>query len=191
MPEPSGAMKLKGEFLIAMPQLADPNFRQTVVCIREHSPEGALGLIVNRIYPNLTAKDIFEELKMEFDPQSGHIPVHNGGPVHTGDLFVLHEPPFGWEGCRPMRPELALTNTKDILMAIAQGKGPRRFLVLLGYAGWGPGQLETELKENSWLTVPVNAGIIFDAPLNRRWADALKLMNIADPAFLSGVSGRA
>ena len=184
-------MELRGEFLIAMPMLTDPNFRQTVVCICEHSADGALGLIVNRIYPALTARDIFEELKIEYVPETGPLPVYYGGPVHTGDLFVLHEPPFGWEGCRPIRPDLALTNTKDLLTAIAAGQGPRRFLILLGYAGWGPDQLEAEVRENSWLTVPVDQSIIFDAPVARRWADAMKLMNIPDPAFLSGMSGSA
>jgi putative transcriptional regulator len=181
---------LKGQFLLAMPGLADPNFSQTVTCICEHNQEGAMGLIVNRIHPELSAKDIFEELKIKSSARSASILIHLGGPVHIGEIFVMHGPPFDWEACFMITPSLAMSNTRDILEAIAADKGPKSYIIALGCSGWGPGQLEAELKENAWLTFPVFEENIFELPVETRWEEAVKKIGI-DPALLSNFAGHA
>jgi putative transcriptional regulator len=181
---------LKGHFLMAMPGLSDPNFSQTVTCICEHNDQGAMGIIVNRLTEGLCAKDIFDELSIGCTPQTEPIPIHIGGPVNSGELFILHGPPFTWEASLSVTPTLGLSNTRDILEAIAAGRGPEFFLISLGCAGWGPGQLEDEIKENAWLTQPVFEENIFVLPVEVRWAEALKKMGI-DPALLSDKAGHA
>jgi len=181
---------LKGQFLLAMPSLLDPNFYQTVTCICEHSENGALGIIVNRVHQSLTAKDIFEELTIGYDPGMGSIPIYLGGPVHVGEIFVLHGPPFDWEASLMITPTLAMSNTRDILEAIARGRGPRAFIIILGCAGWGPGQLESEIKENAWLNYPIFEENIFYMPVELRWEEAVKKLGI-DPTLLSNPAGHA
>ena len=181
---------LKGQFLLSMPSLLDPNFHQTVTCMCEHNSEGAMGLVINRVHPALTAKDIFEELKMEYIPGAESVPIHIGGPVHIAELFVLHGPPFDWEACLKITPNLALSNTKDIIESIASGKGPESFIITIGCAGWGPGQLEAEIKENAWLTYPIFEENIFEMPVENRWEEAVKKMGI-DPTLLSNTAGHA
>jgi putative transcriptional regulator len=181
---------LKGQFLIAMPSLMDPNFHQTVTCICEHSVEGALGLVINRVYPDLTGREIFAELGLPPAPGLEEIAVHLGGPVHKGQLFILHGPPIEWEGSHPITASLALSNTKDILEALARGKGPAHFIIAMGCAGWGPGQLESEIMANAWLTCPMDQDIIFQAPMSQRWERAAKLLGI-DLALLTETVGHA
>lgn len=181
---------LKGHFLMAMPGMADPNFSQTVTCICEHNEQGAMGIVVNRLSEGISVKDIFDELSIGCTPRIESIPVHFGGPVHSGELFILHGPPFTWEASLSVTPTLGLSNTRDILEAIAAGRGPDSFLISLGCAGWGPGQLEDEIKENAWLTQPVFEENIFVLPVEVRWTEALKKMGV-DPALLSGTAGHA
>ena len=133
---------------------------------------------------------MFEELNIEFQPGVGQGPVHIGGPVRMDEIFVLHGPPLSWKGSLEITPELAITNTKDILNAIARGEGPRNFLLTLGCAGWGRGQLEYEIKKSAWLTGPIMDEIIFDIPIDYRWEEAVKKMGI-DPALLSQNAGHA
>lgn len=180
----------KGQFLMAMPLLIDQNFYQTVTCICEYTPAGTVGIVVNRVHPALTVKDIFDELGMGFIPGVESIPIHIGGPVHISEIFVLHGPPFGWEGCLMITPTLALSNTRDILESVAMGRGPNSFIIALGCAGWGPGQLESEIKENAWLTAPVFEDIIFDMPIEKRWEASLKKIGV-DPALILNTSGHA
>lgn len=180
----------KGQFLMAMPLLADLNFYQTVTCICEYTPAGSVGVIVNRVHPSLTGKDIFDELEMEYISGAESIPIHIGGPVHIGEIFVLHGPPFDWEGCHMTTPTLAMSNTRDILEAVAMGRGPKSFIIALGCAGWGPGQLESEIKENAWMTSHIFEEIIFDMPIDMRWEEAMKKIGI-DPALLLNTSGHA
>jgi len=170
----------KGQFLMAMPSLLDQNFYQTVTCICEYAPAGALGIVVNRVHPTLSGKDIFNELKMESASSAESIPIHIGGPVHMGEIFVLHGPPFAWEGCRMITPRLAISNTRDI----------KSFIIALGCAGWGPGQLESEIKEDAWLTSPIFEEIIFDMPIEIRWEESLNKIGV-DPALLLSTSGHA
>ncbi len=184
------ATPLKGEFLIAMPALNDPNFSRTVVCLCEFSSEGALGMVINRLYSAFSAKDLFNELSIEYIKEAEGLPIYNGGPVNIGDVFILHGAPFNWAGTHQVNPWLALTNTRDILDAIAQGRGPASFLIILGCSGWGGGQLEMELKNNFWLTAPVDETVLFQTPVDQRWAEGMALINI-DPAFLSGTAGNA
>jgi putative transcriptional regulator len=181
---------LKGQFLMAMPGLVDPNFYQTVTCMCEHNSQGAMGLVVNRVHDALTATDIFEELQIEHSPEAKKIPIHIGGPVHIAEIFVLHGPPLGWEASLQITPNLAMSNTRDIIEAIALGKGPDSYIIALGCAGWGPGQLEAEIKQNAWLTVPVFEENIFKMPIENRWKEAVRKMGI-DPALLSGAAGHA
>ncbi len=181
---------LKGNFLLAMPGLLDPNFFQTVTCISEHTPDGALGLIVNRLHRSLALGDILDELNIEAGERLRAEPVYIGGPVHIGEVFILHGPPFQWDGCLRISEHLAMSNSKDLLDAIAGGRGPAAFLVALGCAGWGEGQLEGEILQNAWLTGPADERIIFDTPADERWDAAMKLLGV-DPSLLSGTAGNA
>ncbi len=183
-------MSLKGHFIIAMPSLMDPNFFQTVTCISEHTPEGAVGLVVNRAHPSLTGKMIFDELKIPCEAAAVSVPVFIGGPVHEGEIFILHGPPFGWEGCLQITQFLAMSNTKDILESIAMTKGPDEYIIALGCAGWGQGQLESEITQNAWLSCPVEKEIIFETTVAERWGAVLKNMGI-DPSLLSDTAGHA
>ena len=181
---------LRGQFLLAMPSLIDPNFYQTVTSICEHNENGAMGIIINRVHHSLTAKDIFQELNIEHAPGSDTVPVHLGGPVHLGEIFVLHGPPFEWEATLMITPSVAMTNTRYILEAVAMCSGPDAFIITLGCAGWGPGQLESEIKENAWLNSPIFEENIFNMPVESRWEEAVKKMGI-DPTLLSDTAGHA
>jgi putative transcriptional regulator len=181
---------LRGQLLLAMPGLQDPNFSQTVTCISEHNRGGALGLVINRVHPTLTGMDIFEELQMPYAPGVGSVPIHLGGPVHLGEIFILHGPPFGWHGCLAFTPELALSTSKDVLEAISLAQGPKDFLISVGCAGWGVDQLESEIKQNAWLTCPANHEILFEIPVDARWEQAMSAMGI-NPVLLSDDAGHA
>ncbi|MCP4345554.1 MAG: YqgE/AlgH family protein [Desulfobacterales bacterium] len=181
---------LKGQFLISMPGLADPNFYQTVICMCDHNHEGALGIVINRVHPSLFASDIFEELGMNCVPGAASMPIHLGGPVHMNEIFMLHGPPFDWDRSLMITPQLAMSNTRDVLEAAAMGKGPESLMISLGCAGWGPGQLEAEIKGNAWLTGPIIEEIIFDVSFETRWEEAVRRMGI-DPSLLSDKAGHA
>ena len=181
---------LKGQFLMAMPGLVDPNFHQTVTCLCEHNSEGAMGVVVNRVHYALTAKDIFEELKIDYSPRAENTAIYIGGPVHMAEIFVLHGPPFDWQASLMITPNLALSNTRDVIESIAADKGPDSFIIALGCAGWGPGQLESEIKQNAWLTFPVFEDNIFKMPVENRWEEAVRKMGI-DPRLLSNSAGHA
>lgn len=181
---------LKGHFLMAMPGLLDPNFYQTVTCISEHTSSGALGLVINRVHESLSGKQIFDELNIPSGPHAESIPVHLGGPVHVGEVFVLHGAPFDWAGSLRVTDSLAMSNTRDILEAIGSGGGPELFVIALGCAGWGEGQLESEIQQNAWITCPINEEVIFKTPVVMRWETALNGMGI-DPSLLSDTAGHA
>jgi len=181
---------LKGQFLIAMPELADPNFSHTVICMCEHTAQGCIGLVINQVYPSIFAQDIFSELNIEYNPYTKPIPIHYGGPVHTNEIFVLHGHPFNWDACIMISPTLAMSNSRDILKAIADGRGPKSFLIILGCSGWGQSQVELEIKQNVWLSCPVSEDIIFDIHLEKKWEQAVKKMGI-NPILLSGEAGHA
>ncbi|MDM8522665.1 YqgE/AlgH family protein [Desulfococcaceae bacterium HSG8] len=183
-------LSLKGQFIMAMPGLADPNFSHTVTCICEHTSEGAVGIVVNHVHAFLSGKDIFEELGMDYVSGAGSIPIYLGGPVHIGEIFILHGPPFDWDGCRMITRSLAMSNTRDILQEIALDKGPESLIIALGCAGWGPNQLESEIRQNAWLTYPAFEELIFDVAVEERWEEAVRKMGI-EPGLLSDMAGHA
>ena len=177
-------------FLIAMPSLADPNFSQTVTLICEHNSEGALGIVINRPM-NLQLQEVLKHLGMSAaTTEIEVIPIFAGGPVHMDHGFVLHEPLGQWEATLKVNNQIGLTTSRDILAAIAAGKGPNKTLVTLGYAGWGPGQLEHEIADNAWLTVTHDAEIVFDIPVEKRWQAAATKLGI-DLNLLAGDAGHA
>lgn len=174
---------LTNHFLIATPALADPNFRRTVTYICEHTENGAMGLVINRPL-DLTLGEVLGHLDVPTpNPQIAGRTVFLGGPVETGRGFVLHSLDQVWEGMQQISPALAVTTTKDVLEAIADGQGPRQSLVALGYAGWGAGQLEAELAENAWLCGPADEKIIFETPCGQRWEAAAALMGVTIAQF--------
>jgi len=181
---------LKGQFLMAMPGLADPNFYQSVTCLSEHNPKGAMGIVINRVHPEVNGKMIFDELQISTRTDAEQIPIYIGGPVHMNELFVLHGPPFDWEGSLLVTEELALSNSRDILESIALGRGPQAFIISLGCAGWGPGQLEGEIRGNAWINGPYSQEIVFQTEVAQRWEAAMRMIGI-DPALLSDTPGHA
>lgn len=182
---------LSGKLLIAMPGMGDPRFDHAVVMLCAHSREGAMGLIVNKQVPELMLDDLLEQLDIERGAGSRGRTVHFGGPVEGGRGFVLHSTDYaGRETTMKIDETFGMTATKDILVEIAKGEGPRETLTALGYAGWGPGQLESELQQNAWLTVDADKAIVFDTANAEKWAKALKKLGI-DPLMLSAEGGRA
>ena len=180
---------LSNQFLMAMPGMVDGEFAGTVIYLCEHSPKGALGLVINRP-TDLSVAGLLEKIDLNLEialPQNAA--VYFGGPVHTDRGFVLHSPSGSFSSSIRLG-QLALTTSRDVLEAVARGNGPDKMLVTLGYAGWGAGQLESEIAQNAWLTVPANADVIFATPPEDRYAAALKLLGI-DPAMLSSVAGHA
>lgn len=180
----------KGHFLIAMPALMDPNFRQSVTCISEHNEDGAVGIVISQMHEGLNAGLIFEELGIACNEKTASAPVHIGGPVHLNELFILHGAPLKWESSLIINDQLALSNSRDILEAIARGTGPEKYVISLGCAGWAPGQLEWELSQNAWLVGPWDSDILFDLPVEKRWEGAIKSLGI-DPQLISDTPGHA
>src|SRR5690606_918469 len=170
---------LKDQFLIAMPQLDDPDFEHSLTYILEHNEHGAMGLTLNRPV-DIRYEDVMEDLGIEVTVAIG--PGHQvvaGGPVQPDAGFILHPPvDTPYNATIALRDDLCLTTSRDILDAIARGEGPAQSLMALGYAGWTPGQLEQELAQNSWLTVPASAEIIFDVPFAQRWQTAARALGV-------------
>lgn len=180
---------LRNQFLIAMPSLQDGYFAQTVTYICEHTEEGAMGLVINQPL-DLTLEQMLRQLDLELATDEGGQRIFRGGPVQPEHGFVLHPAGHEWNGTRNLDGDLALTTSRDILEAIARGEGPRQRLIALGYAGWGPGQLESEIAENSWLVAPAKHTILFSLPPNQRWSAAARLIGI-DMNLISQVAGHA
>lgn len=177
-------------FLIAMPNLRDPNFARTVTLICEHSGEGAMGIVINRI-TDLRLTDILQQMDIESgESQHLNMPVFVGGPVQNNRGFVLHEPLGTWESTLTVTESLGVTTSRDVLVALAENRGPQRCLLALGYAGWAAGQLEHEIGENAWLSGPADSQILFDTPVEARWGAAAKHLGV-DLAALSGEAGHA
>jgi len=181
---------LSHQFLIAMPALADPNFFQTVTYITEHNAKGALGLVINRPL-NLNLSQLLEHLNLHSDrPEVAEIPVYHGGPVQPEQGFVLHSPVGHWGATLRVADDIGITTSRDILQAVARGEGPDCLLVALGYAGWGPGQLEQEIADNAWLSSPADFAILFNTPSDQRWQAAAALLGV-DLNLLSSHVGHA
>lgn len=181
---------LGNQLLIAMPGMADPNFHESVTLICEHNAEGALGIIINRPL-DLTLSDLLEQLSLEApDRATAEAPVLSGGPVAPDRGFVLHEPGARYESSVAVSDGIHLTLSRDILDAMAAGRGPGRSVVALGYAGWDAGQLEAEIRANSWLNVTATPEIVFDVPFGDRWLHATRALGI-DVNNLSSDAGHA
>ena len=181
---------LTNQFLIAMPAMDDPNFAQSVTLVCEHNDQGALGIVINKALP-MNLAEVFDQLGLDHGQSrvTGQ-PVLRGGPVQTDRGFVLHTPQGHWESSLPFSDRMHLTTSRDILDALAKGDGPANAVVALGYAGWSAGQLEDEMAHNAWLTVPADARLVFETPLDERWQAACRLLGI-DLLHLSSDAGHA
>lgn len=184
---------LRGHFLVAMPSLREGFFAQSITYICDHSEHGAMGLVINQAV-GLTLYDIFEHLNIACSDNChryNQVQVMAGGPVGINRGFVLHRnTEQSWDATLEITPEISLTSSQDIIFDIAADKGPEDCVVALGYAGWGGGQLESEMIENSWLTLPANSNIIFNTPPEQRLALAVKALGI-DINLMSSAVGHA
>lgn len=181
---------LTDHFLIAMPSLADPNFSRTVTYICEHNEDGALGIVINR-QTDVALGELLQHLGLQASRREvAARPVYMGGPVQQERGFVLHPPGQEWESSLSISEDVAITTSRDVLAALAEDRGPERYLVALGYAGWGAGQLEQEMADNSWLSGPADGTIIFEREAEARWQAAAALLGV-DLRLLSSDTGHA
>lgn len=184
-------LDLGGKVLVAMPGMGDPRFARSVILICAHTPEGAMGLIVNHPARDASFRNLLDHLEIATAPGGRDLPVHFGGPVERGRGFVLHSRDYsGGAATMTIPGGLAMTATLDVLEALAQGRGPERALLALGYAGWGPGQLEGEIRRNDWIVAEAPEALLFAADDGGKWAAVLRGAGI-DPVSLSGTAGRA
>ena len=181
---------LEGQLLVAMPTMADPRFARTVIYMCAHSEDGAMGLVINKLLESLSFSDLLEQLELDPAHVNKSIPVHFGGPVEAARGFVLHSTDYTHEATMQVDDDFALTATIDVLKAMAEGSGPRLSMLALGYAGWAPGQLDREIQENGWLTVPADEELVFDQAQDGKWERAVGRLGF-DPGNLSGFAGRA
>ena len=179
----SDILSLTNHLLIAMPNLVDPNFEQSVSYICEHNNEGAMGVVINRP-TTLSFSDLCEQLEIEItDSDTVNYPIFDGGPVETDRGFILHTPLGEWESTLEVTKDIGLTMSQDIIEAIAEGydsnnKPPKHFIITLGYAGWSEDQIEEEIAENVWLNVAANTKILFNTPIKKRWSAAAAALGI-------------
>lgn len=189
---------LEGQMLIASPAMMDERFARSVIYMCAHSPEGAMGIVVNQPVPHIKFPDLLVQLNVipaseliQLPPRAGAVTVLRGGPVETGRGFVLHSADFVIENSTlPIKDDICLTATLDILKAIARGKGPQSAVLALGYAGWAPGQLEAEIQHNGWLHCPPDPDLIFGPDVETKYTRALRKIGI-EPGRLSSDAGHA
>ncbi len=181
---------LTNQLLVAMPGLDDPHFSQTVTLICEHGERGALGIVLNKPL-SMRLAEVLAQMKLPPHSDSvGEQIVLRGGPVHQDRGFVLHRPGGAWESTHRISDSIQVTTSRDVLAAMARGEGPENAFIALGYAQWEGGQLERELKENAWLTLPVNDAMLFDLPYEDRWSAAWRSLGV-DVATVSPRAGHA
>jgi len=182
---------LSGKLLVAMPGIGDERFNRAVILICAHSRDYAMGLVLNDPMADLTLPDLFDQLDIEQDIKLPEIPVLNGGPVGTDRGFVVHSTDYFSDGATvQVTDELCMTATRDVLQAIASGPSPRQSMLSLGYAGWGPGQLEYELSQNAWIVSQPDTTLVFGDAFAQKWEASLERVGI-DPAFLHMDGGHA
>ncbi|MBQ2261218.1 MAG: YqgE/AlgH family protein [Loktanella sp.] len=182
---------LAGKLLIAMPDMADPRFARSVIYLCAHSEEGGMGLIINKPQSQIRFAELLDQMQVPYAADTPDIAVHFGGPVENGRGFVLHSDDYqSGLGTLQVADGIGMTATMDVLEDIATGRGPRLALLALGYAGWGPGQLEGEICQNGWLTCDASVDIIFGLSNERKWVGALQVLGI-DPVLLSSTAGHA
>ncbi len=179
-----------GQLLIAMPHMGDPRFARSIIYICAHTSDGAMGLVINRQIDSITFTDLLVQLNIDTTDINNKIQVMFGGPVEVGRGFVLHTSDYVDKSTLLVDNEVALTATLDVLKDIAAGSGPRRNLLALGYAGWGPGQLDAEIEANGWLNVAADEDLVFDQDLDTKWERAMAKLGV-DLTKLSGQSGHA
>lgn len=181
---------LTNQLLVAMPGFDDPGFAQTVTLICEHGEKGALGIVLNKPLP-MRLSEVLAQMKLATHSDTvGEQPVLRGGPVHQDRGFVLHRPGGTWDSTHKISDSIQVTTSRDVLAAMARGEGPKDAFIALGYAGWEPGQLEREILENAWLTLPVSDEVLFDLPYEDRWLAAWRLLGV-DVNAVSAQAGHA
>jgi len=181
---------LTGQILVAMPSMLDPRFEKTTVLICSHGPEGAMGLVLNRLFGDVDFSGLLSQFGLKLGLGVPELPVYYGGPVEPVRGFVLHSGDYMKESTTQVTPTIHLTATIEILQALAEGQGPERALLVLGYAGWSPGQLEAEIQNNGWLTVEADDGLVFNYDIETKWNRALGKIGIS-PMMLSADFGHA
>lgn len=190
-PDTDSSTDLSRQFLLAMPGLVSGVLADTIIYVCEHTEQGALGLVINRP-TDITVGDLLQRIDLDLSLEIGpvqHAPVFFGGPVQTDRGFVLHAPAGGYTSSVQLGG-VALTTSRDVLQDVSKGRGPGQLLITLGYAGWGAGQLESEMAQNAWINVAATNSILFDTPSEQRYSAALALLGI-DPIMLTGDSGHA
>ena len=187
---PTDDHSLTGQLLIAMPAIDDERFAQSVIYLCAHTDEGAMGIVLNRPLRKPTFEGLLRQLDVAPTPPARRIQLCQGGPVDHARGFVLHTADWTGDGSLRVDEHVALTASLDVLKAIAEGAGPREGLLALGYASWGPGQLDAEMQQNVWLSAPAGLELLFDTAHDTKWRRALASLRI-DPLLLSGVAGRA
>ncbi|MDR3536536.1 MAG: YqgE/AlgH family protein [Acetobacteraceae bacterium] len=186
--EPDGF--LTGQLLIAMPAMADPRFAQTIICICAHTPEGAMGIVLNRPLERPSFADLLRQLDIGPTPPRREIAMCAGGPVDIARGFMLHTPDWTDQGTLLVGETMALTASLDVLRAVAADRGPRACILALGYAGWAPGQLDQEIHANTWLSVDAEESLVFDSVHETKWRRAFDRLHV-DPLLLSQTAGHA
>ena len=181
---------LTGQLLVAMPAMGDPRFSRSVIYMCVHNEEGAMGLIINKLADTLSFRELLKQLDIENLGGAPKLPIHFGGPVETGRGFVLHSSEYNRDGTIEVADGMALTATIDILQDIAEKHGPEKFLLALGYAGWGAGQLDGEIQQNAWLHVPSDLELTFGQDNEGKWEHAIAKIGV-NPSLLSGEVGHA
>ena len=181
---------LTGQLLVAMPQMLDERFSTSVIYLCAHTEDGAMGLVVNKLLENVDLPDLLKQLDLEPDLKGLGIRVHFGGPVESGRGFVLHSGDYVQDATMVINDHIALTATTDVLRDIAAGDGPQNSFLALGYAGWGPGQLDAEIQANGWLSLEADNSLVFGRDPKTVWQSALAKMGI-DISMLSGDAGHA
>lgn len=189
-PESAHNPYLAGKLLVAMPQMDDPRFHKAVIFLCAHDANGAMGLVINHTLPGLELSELLTQLHIEGQVHGDDVPVMSGGPVETARGFILHKGQFRKVDSLEIKGDIYVTGTVEALKAVAQGQGPEEMLFILGYSGWTAGQLDAEMKQNSWLVADADPEVIFSAEPEDRWERAIKKIGI-DPNMLSGDTGRA
>lgn len=180
---------LSGQYLLAMPGIGDPRFSRAVIALCAHDDRGALGIGVGHVVPEITLHDLLRQLEIE-PGQAPDVPVHHGGPVEPQRGFVLHSQDWGGDDSVLVGTRWTLTSTLDVLRAIAEARGPSRFIVSLGYAGWGEGQLDEEMTRHGWFATPGNDALLFEVEAASRWKRGFADAGI-DVRLLASTSGNA
>ena len=181
---------LTGQLLVAMPNMPDIRFSRSVIYMCSHGPNGAMGLVINRLFGDANFSLLLDQLNISSSPITPDLPVHFGGPVEIGRGFLLHSSDYRREGTTVIDDNVSLSATVEILQTIADGGGPEKVLMALGYTGWGAGQLDEEMKANGWLTAPADDDILFGTDLDSKWSRALAKIGIS-PEMLSEEAGHA